>query len=358
MREPVVAVDLHRVALPLVHVHRAAHGSEAVRDLILVRVQLAGGSVGWGECSTLARPTYTHEYTAGAWSVLVGELVPSLLDGRLPAVVGHPMASAAVVGALADAVLRRAGRSLAEELAGGAEVRSALERTAVLGLGATPEQVARAVAGGASMVKLKVTSEPGDLAAVLAVRAEHPEVALAVDFNGTATVAALHALRGVGLRYIEQPAPAEALVTSAHLAAAADAPIALDESVTSMHTLDAAVALGAGTVLNVKPARCGGGHLAAALVDRARRAGMEVFVGGMVESGVGRAAALAVAALEGCTLPTDLGPSSAYFASDLTEPLTCDGDGRILVPEGPGIGRVPVPGRLAAATVDHHRAER
>jgi O-succinylbenzoate synthase len=228
----------------------------------------------------------------------------------------------------------------------------------VLSRGATPDAVGAAIAGGAQLVKLKVTPDAADLDAVVAARAEHPGAALAVDFNGTATVEALRALEGLMLRYVEQPAPADALVVSAHLAAATDAPIALDESVTSAHSLDAAVALGAGAVLNVKPARCGGPHVAASLVRRAREAGMEVFVGGMLESGVGRAGALAVAALEGCTLPTDLGPSSAYFAEDLTEPLACDGDGRILVPDGPGIGRVPDPDRLAAVTVAHHRALR
>ena len=85
-------------------------------------------------------------------------------------------------------------------------------------------------------------------------------------------------------------------------------------------------------------------------------AGWGVFVGGMLETGVGRAAALAVAALPSVTLPTDLGPSSHYFSHDLTESLECDGEGRLLVPNGPGIGVTPDEGRLADATVRHHRS--
>jgi O-succinylbenzoate synthase len=73
----------------------------------------------------------------------------------------------------------------------------------------------------------------------------------------------------------------------------------------------------------------------------------------MLESGVGRAAALAVAAHPSCTLPTDLGPSSAYFAEDLTDPIALDAAGRVLVPAGPGIGRSPDPARLEATTTEH-----
>jgi len=112
-----VSIELVRVQLPLRHAHRAAHGTEAVRDLILVGAAFDDGTVGWGECSALARPTYTSEHTAGAWLVLRDEVAPAVFAGRAPQVVGHPMASAAVLTALTDAVLKRAERSLATELA-------------------------------------------------------------------------------------------------------------------------------------------------------------------------------------------------------------------------------------------------
>ncbi|MCU1454904.1 MAG: hypothetical protein JWN46_3050, partial [Acidimicrobiales bacterium] len=87
-------VELRRVRLALRVPFRSAHGTETHRDLVLVRLLLDDGQVGWGECSALARPTYTGEYTAGAWAVLRDELVPALLGRRRPAVVGHPMAAA------------------------------------------------------------------------------------------------------------------------------------------------------------------------------------------------------------------------------------------------------------------------
>jgi O-succinylbenzoate synthase len=370
MTASVRSVDLYRVALPLVHEHRAAHGAEQVRDLVLVRVELDHGSVGWGECSALAHPTYTAEFTAGAWVVLVEELVPALLAGGSPSVVGHPMASAALATALADARLAPTGRSLADDLAGSAggrgPARAVLARTVVVGRGpsgarpldAIDEVVTRAcvaVEDGGALVKVKVTPESADLDAVDAVAAALPEGMVAVDFNGTATAEALDRLSGLGLAYVEQPAPADALVRSAELARRIDAPIALDESLRSVALVEAAAALGAGSVANVKPARCGGPFEAVAMAVRAADVGMSVFVGGMLETGIGRAAALAVAAHPVCTLPTDLGPSSAYFEEDLTEPIGCDSAGRVLVPDGPGLGRSPDPARLEAATLGHLR---
>lgn len=353
------SVELVRVQLPLHHPHRAAHGEEAVRDLVLVAARFDDGIVGWGECSALARPTYTSEHTSGAWLVLRDEIVPAVLAGRSPQVVGHPMASAGVLIALTDAVLRRAERPLATELAAtlGTNPLTAVPTTAVISraeevddlLARVEERVQERVA----MVKLKVTPERRDLAAVSAVREAWPDLALAVDFNGTADADALRFVDRLHLDYIEQPAPAEELVRSAHLASLTATPIALDESITSAGALDAAVALGAGRIANVKPARCGGPHAAAALIGHARNAGLEVFVGGMVESGVGRAAALAVAALPGCTLPTDLGPSHAYFDEDITEPpLTTDPSGRMPVPTGPGIGVTPRSEHLDRFAVD------
>jgi O-succinylbenzoate synthase len=355
------SVELVRVQLPLRHAHRAAHGTEAVRDLIVVGATFDDGTVGWGECSALARPTYTSEHTAGAWLVLGDEIVPAVLAGRAPQVVGHPMASAAVITALADAVLRRVDRSLATELAAslGTNPLASVPVCAVVSRGADDDgvddvlaRVAERIDERVAMVKLKVTSAERDLAAVAAVREAWPDVELAVDFNGTADAEAVRRLDRLHLAYIEQPAPAEELVRSAHLASLTAAPVALDESIASSGALDAAVALGAGRIVNVKPARCGGPHQAAALVGRARNAGLEVFVGGMVESGVGRAAAVAVAALPVCTLPTDLGPSHVYFDTDLTAPLTTDMGGRILVPAGGGIGVVPLEAHLERFAVE------
>jgi O-succinylbenzoate synthase len=160
----------------------------------------------------------------------------------------------------------------------------------------------------------------------------------------------LERLEALDLAYLEQPLPADRLVGSAGWAAASRTPVALDESVAGPGAAEAALALGAGSVLNVKPARVGGIRAAVEVVAVARAAGAGWFVGGMLETGVGRAAALAVACLPGPAFPTDLGPSARYVADDLTEPLVADASGRVVPADGPGIGVTPRPDRLDACT--------
>ena len=362
--EPLAGAELVRIRFPLHRGHRAAHGRLDERELVLVRVEMADGTVGWGECSALASPTYSSEYTDGAWAVLRDLLLPAALRGELPALVGHPMATAALTTAITDAALRRVGRSLAFELAsqrGDGTPQEALPVCAVvsrtLGIDDLVAGVAERIEGRVAMVKLKASPAGDDLAAVAEVRQTWPDLALAVDFNGTADAEALGRLEPLGLAYVEQPASADALVQSAAFAGSLGTPIALDESLGSVGALDAAVALRSGSIANIKPARFGSPHAAAAAVRRAVDAGWKVFVGGMLESGIGRAAALAVAALPelspaGSGLPTDLGPSLAYVDRDITDPLQTDELGRIEVPDGTGIGRTPDPASLALRVVD------
>jgi len=353
----VAEVELVRVHLPLREVHRAGHGELGVRDLVLVRVTLDDGSVGWGECSALTHPTYSSEYTAGALALLRHEVVPWLLGGADRPVVGHPMAASAVVAAHVDALLRRTETSLVERLGSlHGRPRPAVATTAVVSrhddtdelLGSVDERLR----SGASMVKLKVTPHPDDMANLGAVRATWPDLALAVDGNGTLDHRSVAYLDGLDLVYVEQPAPADDLLGSARMAERLSCPVALDESATSVAALEVAMTVGAATVFNVKPSRLGGPYAAAAAARHVFDAGGGVFVGGMLESGVGRAAALALASLPVFAIPSDLGPSHRYFENDVTRPLEVDGEGRMIVPRGPGIGLVPDPALLAAVTVE------
>lgn len=351
------AVVLHRIRVPLRRAVWAAHGEESIRELVLVEARFADGVVGWGECAALSRPTYTGEHVDGAWLVLRDHLVPAALAGRPHDVVGHPMAVTAVDGALADAALRRAGRSLVDSVASRlGRPRDALERTVVLGRADHEELVARVgeqIRVGVAAVKLKVSGRPEDLAAVEVVRSTHPGLPLAVDANGSLDRRALARLDDLGLLYIEQPAPADDPVLSATWARSCRTPIALDESIGSPAAVEATAALGAGAIVNVKPARLGGTGPAVEAILRARDLGLGVFVGGMLESGVGRATALALAASSACTLPTDLGPTSLDPDLDPSEPaIALDDHGRVVLPRGSGIGVAPRVDRLEAVTVD------
>jgi len=81
-------------------------------------------------------------------------------------------------------------------------------------------------------------------------------------------------------------------------------------------------------------------------------AGIPLWCGGMLESGIGRAPNLALASLPGFTQPADMSPSSVLFTEDLVDPpYEVDADGCIEVPTAPGLGFAVVDERVRARTV-------
>ena len=124
----------------------------------------------------------------------------------------------------------------------------------------------------------------------------------------------------------------------------------LDESITSARDAATAIALGAAAIINIKPARVGGYLEARRIHDVARANGIPVWCGGMLETGIGRAANVALAALPGFTLPGDTSASDRYYTTDLTAPFVLE-DGHLSVPTGPGIGVDVLPDILDAVTV-------
>ncbi len=92
--------------------------------------------------------------------------------------------------------------------------------------------------------------------------------------------------------------------------------------------------------MNLKPARVGGVRAALDVHDLALARGVPLWVGGMLETGVGKAVAVAFAALPGAVLPGDLPSSSRWFEADLTEPWVVAADGTMAVREA-GPVRLP-----------------
>jgi len=369
--EDLALLELRRVSMPLRRPHAAAHGTEVRRELVVVRAVGADGVEGWGECPTLTAPGYGTETTGRAWEYLCDHLAPQLAAGSLTDALatgevldaGFPMASSGLEGALVDLGLRRRGASLTDVLGAGSRP---LRRCTVVtlpesvagdgGCADVLDAVAAAVAGNAAMVKLKVDPVAG-AGHVAAVRAAFADLPLAVDANGSLAghPEVLDALDALGLAYLEQPLP-PAHPGAAALAERFGAPVALDESVSGPEALAVALASGEGSIVNLKAARVGGLAPALRCWEVARRAAADVFVGGMLESVLGRAPAVALAAAVRSAddgLPTDLGPSSQYFAADLGRPVVLDEDGGLVVPTGAGTGAVPDPGAIAAATVAH-----
>jgi O-succinylbenzoate synthase len=264
------------------------------------------------------------------------------------------MSKAALEAAVMDAWLRANGRRLADHLGA---VRDRVECGVSVGIAPSPEAMLDEIAGylarGYRRVKLKI--EPGrDLSVVRAVREALPDVPLSVDANAAyslSDVALFEALDDLDLVMIEQPLDHDDLTDHARLQSRLRTAICLDESIRSAHDAAAAIELGACQVINIKPGRVGGLSEAKRVHDVAMARDVPVWIGGMLETGVGRAANLAMAALPGVTMPGDTSASDRYFAEDLTAPFVLDEDGTMAVPDGPGIGVTPLEARLTATTV-------
>jgi O-succinylbenzoate synthase len=355
------SVELRRVRLPLVAPFRTSLGTETVRDVLLVRVFGSDGE-GWGECVAFGEPFYSYEYVDGAHDVVRRHLLPRLfargevaadeVASVLAPVRGHPMAKGAVEMAILDAELRARGVSFGEHLGA---TRSEVDCGVSVGIHEDVTGLLRTVEGyldeGYRRIKLKI--EPGhDVEPVRAVRERFGHILFQVDANAAYTRADaehLAQLDAFDLLLIEQPLPEDDLRGHAELAQAVRTPICLDESITSARAAEEAIAMGACSVVNVKAGRMGGYLEAKRVHDVCAANDVPVWCGGMLETGLGRAANVALAALPNFTLPGDTSASGRYYAEDVCEPFVLD-DGRLAVPAGPGLGVSPTADALERFT--------
>lgn len=342
--------ELRVLHLPLVAPFTTSFGTETVREVIVVRALTPDGD-GWGEIVTMAAPLYSSEYTQSAWDVALRWLAPALLDRGtlapenvatvLEPFVGHRMVKAGLELAVLDAALRTEGRALGEYFGA---VRDRVPSGVSVGIQRDPAALVDAVGGyldeGYARIKIKI--KPGrDVADTAAVRDAFGAITLQVDANSAYTLADVDTLAELDrfdLLLIEQPLQEDDLVDHATLARRLRTPVCLDESIVSAKAAADALALGAASVINIKAGRVGGYLEAVAIHDLCRAAGVPVWCGGMLETGIGRAANAALAALPGFTLPGDVSASSRFYTRDIvTEPAVLE-DGHVRVPTGHGLG--------------------
>ena len=172
------------------------------------------------------------------------------------------------------------------------------------------------------------------------MRERFGDVPLQVDANTAYSLSdapQLAKLDPFGLLLIEQPLPEDRVLDHAKLAKTVRTPICLDESIESAQNAADAIELGACRVINIKPGRVGGYLEARKIHDLCASRGLPVWMGGMLETGIGRAGNVAMAAMPDFTLPGDTSASDRYYHRDITEPFVLQ-EGRLKVPTGPGLG--------------------
>jgi O-succinylbenzoate synthase len=363
-------IELVRVDIPFRHDIGTAVGVHRTRALFFVRVVTDGGE-GWGECAALGEGTAVDPGVDEVEVAAAGRGVTRLLDasaareGHLPAEVevAQLFGSSAVdrqLGsmfemAVADLELRHRGRSLSQALGTEAgfeamPVGAAIGIPPARDLGRLRQSVQTAVDHRVARVRLKI--EPGwAVEPVRAVRAEHPDLVLQVDANGSFRaeeadeVAQLAQLADFGVLCIEQPLPPADLVAHAELARRLPVPICLDESLSSPRRVLDALRNGSCQVACLKPGRLGGLRATRSAHAACTAAGVSVFVGGFFEAGLGRSSNLALAARLSQDAPGlvgDVGDPATYLAVDPCG-YPAVREGWVRVPDHPGVGPWPDP---------------
>jgi O-succinylbenzoate synthase len=344
-------ITLFHIRIPYVSPFQTSRWIEYDRQAVLVRVQ-AAGLTAWGECVAGDSPGYSYETVKTNAHILEDFLIPAVFEAEpddiqayreaIREVTGHNMAKAGLELALWDLFGQRDGLSVQQMLGGqGDRVRVGVS----VGIQATPERLVEVVAGylndGYQRVKLKI--KPGrDVGDTAAVRRAYPNLLLQVDGNSVYRLGDadhLTELDAFGLLLIEQPLAQDDIIDHAKLQRRLKTPICLDESIHSLQHARWALELDAARVINIKPGRVGGLDEARRIHDFCHERGVPVWMGGMLETGIGRAGNVATASLPGFTLPGDISASARYFHEDVVDPpFVLNPDSTLSVPTGPGLG--------------------
>lgn len=344
-------VTLYHISMPLVAPFETSFGITTKRECILIAIQ-SEGMTGWGECVADRDPGYSYETTGTAWHILKDFIIPMLMgapisdardfQNRVAGIRGHNLAKAGVEMALWDLLGKQKGKSLRELLGG---LRARVEVGVSVGLQDSSETLVETVgkylSSGYGRIKIKI--KPGrDVGDAEAVRKAFPHIPLQVDANSAYTFETCQVLRPLdrlSLLLIEQPLNEDDLWNHRKLQKQFHTPICLDESIVSLLHARSALEMEACRIINIKAGRVGGLSQAILIHDLCLAQGVPVWCGGMLETGIGRAANLALASLPGFTLPGDISASERYYVEDITrERFVLDPGSTIDVPAGPGLG--------------------
>jgi O-succinylbenzoate synthase len=345
-------ITLHQIKMPLVHFFETSFGRTTDRHMVLVEVS-SGGISGWGEITAGENPFYNEEWTESAWLIARDYVAPRILNhkfesaadvgARTAHIRGHKMARGGVEAAIWDLEACMLGRPLYRHIGGGA--RREIPCGVSIGIQESVPQLLQKIeaelAAGYQRIKMKI-SPNWDVDVVREVRRRFPNTLVMADANSAYTLAdapRLKCLDEFGLMMIEQPLAHDEIIDHAKLQAELKTPICLDECIRSAHHAEQALAMKAGRIINIKLGRVGGFAEAKKVHDVAQAAGVPVWCGGMLESGIGRAHNVALATLPNFVLPGDVSASKRYWKRDIIHPeVETTPRGTIEVRDAPGFG--------------------
>jgi o-succinylbenzoate synthase len=342
------SLEIYLVELPLITPFKSSLGEEKERSALIL-IYSSKGVTAYSECVTFNSPFYGSEDNETAMHLIKNHLAKFLIAEPKPVefmeqvahIRGNNMAKAAVEMLLWDYHCKRKNESIVHLLG---DSKGYAETGIAFGIDAPDileKKVELAIDRGYRRVKIKIKrGEEYNL--VSSIRDSYPDLPLSVDANGDYRLKDANVLRRLdrfGLLYIEQPLDYDDLLDHARLAKELSTPICLDESSSTPMRARQAFEIGAAKIVNIKPGRLGGYSNSLEVARIARDNGGNVWVGGMLETGVGRSFNIAFASLKLVDLPGDTSPNEAYFVRDIVKnPFKIEKNGTITPNPGPGIG--------------------
>ena len=311
---------------------RTAYGSDPGNSVVIARM-VSGEHEGWSEASPLPDPNYSCEYGAGAFQVAKKFLAPLVvgkdfstareLNDAMRHVKGNPFAKAAVEMAWWTLKADMEGKTLGAVL--GAQ-QSQVEVGDGWGIedsfDAIIANIGKSFDEGYTRVKLKIG--PGwDEKMLEAVRSVFPNQTIHVDGNSAYRYSEhadlLKRLDRFHLAMIEQPFQVGDIYFHSKLQSQMDTPICLDETITEPWQAEVAAEMNACKYINIKPARVGGLQNSLDINEICRQAGIGCWVGGMMESDIGKAICTELAAIPNMVYSHDITPASLNYPFTITK---------------------------------------
>lgn len=345
-------IVLYHVVMKLKSPFETSFGKSILRHGVLVQVFDYEGNDGWGEVVADEGPWYSYE-TVETAIYIVRDFFPMFLKDAeishpsevtnlLKRIRGHNMAKAGVEEAIWDLYAKINNEPLYKVLGG---VRDRIVSGVSIGIQESLDKLVNVVGSylelGYRRIKIKI--KPGwDVNAVEAVRKEYPDIMFQVDANAAYKLSdaeIFKRLDNYNLLMIEQPLEWNDLVDHAELAKMIKTPICLDESIKDYHDAESALKLNSCKIINIKPGRVGGLEITRKISNLCLQNNRGAWIGGMLETGIGRGILVASATLPGITYPSDISASDRYYEEEIVEPpWVLNPDGTISVRNKPGIG--------------------
>lgn len=341
-------IELFHIEIPCLKPFETSFGVISSRPALIVKMYGDEGVVGYGESSPLAVPISEPEVVSDALRLLppiltslVGASVDDAFDvTAVSTQAQYPVSLIGVEGAYLDLLARSKGIPMGAQL--GATRPTVLLGESVGLCASTTEllnEVEKYVNAGILRIKLKI-AQGRDIELVRAVREAFPSLYLGVDANAdytSAHVEHLSALAAYNLVFVEQPFAAGDIESHVQLQKRG-VPICLDESIDNLASCVRAVEAGACDMINIKPARIGSFKESRAIHDYCVEAGVKLFGGGRLETGVGKTMNTNFYALPGFTEASDITPPRDYLETDIVSPPFVLSDNAYALSAAPGLG--------------------